>query len=195
MSDTHPLTQNWSNEQKNHWLMDNSTLIWASVRKYLHLFSHNSSIDLHDLYQIASMAVLPAFETYDPKRDVKFSTYATFCMNQSLKMATRHEYAIKRFSYTTSLDDENTRDFLQGDFLLGKNLSPEDQYVCQEQLQNIYDFVLKQAGKDAPIIFTVLCNEITQSNAADLIQCSQARISQKVKKIRRGLTAEFQEEE
>ncbi|MFI3252909.1 MAG: sigma-70 family RNA polymerase sigma factor [Eubacteriales bacterium] len=189
--ETHPETKNWTNTQKEQWFTENSSLIHYCVKKYWDYFVKTPSIDIHDLYQISSLAMLSAFDTYDPTKGTKFSTYATVCMENKLKMFVRSEFAEKRPSNIASLNDEDLEEVLQGNFLSGKNFSPEDLYVCRENLKNIYEYVQKRVGKNADVIFTVLCNEISQSSAADLIQCSQSKISQNVKKIRKELNTEF----
>lgn len=193
MINDYPDTKSWTNAQKDQWLSEYSPLIWKSVQKYLYLFDRTPSIDLNDLYQIASMAVLTAFESYEPDRDVKFTTYAMVCMKRGIGMSARRERAMKRYSNVTSLDDENITDILQHDVLKDKNMSPEDQYVYQERLQNIYEYLEKEVGENAPILYTVLCNDITQCSAAQLINCSQSRLSQIVRKIRKEVAAKFQD--
>lgn len=193
MGEEYPDTKRWTNLQKEHWIQDHSRLIWKNVMQFLDFFNKTPSIDLNDLYQIACMGILYAFDTYNPDRDTKFSTYAVLCIKSHLSMSVRREYALKRHSDVSSLDDENIQDLLQHKSLSHKICTPEDLYVNQEQLQSIYDFLEAAEGEDAHVMFTLLCNEITQSNAAHLINCSQSNISSKVKKIRRELTAKFQD--
>lgn len=191
MSELQEDTRLWNNQQKQQWLEDNSSLIWHCVRKFLDYFSKVPAIDLHDLYQIASIAVLSAFESFDVSKGAKFSTYASICMENRLKMSVRTELAMKRPSNISSLDDETVTDFLQSNSQGGTHFSPEDLYVCREKLRDIYDYIEKREGKNAEVIFTVLCNELSQCSAANLIHCSQSKISQSVKKFRKELTLEF----
>ncbi len=188
MSNSHPETKSWTNQEKAQWFEDNSSLIWHCVKKFLGYFSEIPSIDPNDLYQIAAIAVLSAFDHYTPNNEVKFSTYATICMENALKMYVRSEFAEKRPKQITSMDDERTENLLQNEVV---HTSLEDHYVFQEMLENVYAYIEKKVGKDADVIFTVLCKEMSQSNAASLIHCSQASISQNVKKIRKELQSEF----
>lgn len=190
MNISHPETKTWTNQEKAQWFQENSSLIWNSVRKFLDFFRQNPSIEPNDLYQIAAIAMLSAFDHYEASNEAKFSTYGVICMENALKMYVRSEFAQKRPKQITSIDDERTENLLQNQLY---HTSLEDHYMFQEMLENVYDYIEQKVGKDANVIFTVLCNEMSQSNAADLIHCSQAKISQNVKKIRKELQSEFKE--
>lgn len=193
MIDTHPDTKSWSNTEKAQWFQEYSPLIWKCVRKFLNYFDKNPSVDVQDLYQIAAIAVLSAFDHYTPEKDTKFSSYAVICIENALKMNVRAEFAAKRPNNIHSLDDQTLEHSLLYEYRTAHNDSPEAKYEVQEKLELIYAYIEKKMGKDADVIFTVLCNELSQSNAAHIIQCSQSKISQNVKKIRQELQSEFQE--
>ena len=61
---------------------ENSGLIWKAI-KDMHLYT-TKDMELDDYYQIGSMGLLRAIDTYDASKGVQFSTYAVKCIKNEI---------------------------------------------------------------------------------------------------------------
>ena len=61
---------------------ENSGLIWKAI-KDMHLYT-TKDMELDDYYQIGSMGLLRAIDTYDTNKGVQFSTYAVKCIKNEI---------------------------------------------------------------------------------------------------------------
>ena len=61
---------------------ENSGLIWKAI-KDMHLYA-TKDMELDDYYQIGSMGLLRAIDTYDANKGVQFSTYAVKCIKNEI---------------------------------------------------------------------------------------------------------------
>lgn len=61
---------------------ENSGLIWKAI-KDMHLYA-TKDMELDDYYQIGSMGLLRAIDTYDTSKGVQFSTYAVKCIKNEI---------------------------------------------------------------------------------------------------------------
>ena len=61
---------------------ENSGLIWKAI-KDMHLYT-TKDMELDDYYQIGSMGLLRAIDTYDTNKETQFSTYAVKCIKNEI---------------------------------------------------------------------------------------------------------------
>ena len=61
---------------------ENSGLIWKAI-KDMHLYT-TKDMELDDYYQIGSMGLLRAIDTYDTNKGTQFSTYAVKCIKNEI---------------------------------------------------------------------------------------------------------------
>ena len=61
---------------------ENSGLIWKAI-KDMHLYA-TKDMELDDYYQIGSMGLLRAIDTYDANKGTQFSTYAVKCIKNEI---------------------------------------------------------------------------------------------------------------
>lgn len=61
---------------------ENSGLIWKAI-KDMHLYA-TKDMELDDYYQIGSMGLLRAIDTYDTNKGTQFSTYAVKCIKNEI---------------------------------------------------------------------------------------------------------------
>ena len=101
MKNFEPLTQeetlrlaieakNGNEEAKEKILMGNFPLIKSVIKKYV-----NRGVDYDDLYQIGCVGFLKAIKNFDPKFDVKFTTYAVPMIAGEVKRYLRDDGDIK----------------------------------------------------------------------------------------------------
>lgn len=85
---------------------ENSGLIWKTI-KDMHLYA-TKDMELDDYYQIGSMGLLRAIDTYDTNKGVQFSTYAVKCIKNEIGQYFQSQERDKRKmnSVTTSYNIE-----------------------------------------------------------------------------------------
>jgi len=69
-------------EERNKMVEDNLGLVYYVAKKY-----NNRGLEFEDLVQEGSIGLIKAAEKFDPKRDVKFSTHATWWIRQAIVRA------------------------------------------------------------------------------------------------------------
>lgn len=85
---------------------ENSGLIWKAI-KDMHLYA-TKDMELDDYYQIGSMGLLRAIDTYDANKGTQFSTYAVKCIKNEIGQYFQSQERDKRKmnSVTTSYNVE-----------------------------------------------------------------------------------------
>ena len=85
---------------------ENSGLIWKAI-KDMHLYA-TKDMELDDYYQIGSMGLLRAIDTYDTDKGIQFSTYAVKCIKNEIGQYFQSQERDKRKmnSVTTSYNVE-----------------------------------------------------------------------------------------
>ena len=85
---------------------ENSGLIWKAI-KDMHLYA-TKDMELNDYYQIGSMGLLRAIDTYDANKGIQFSTYAVKCIKNEIGQYFQSQERDKRKmnSVTTSYNVE-----------------------------------------------------------------------------------------
>ena len=85
---------------------ENSGLIWKAI-KDMHLYA-TKDMELDDYYQIGSMGLLRAIDTYDTSKGTQFSTYAVKCIKNEIGQYFQSQERDKRKmnSVTTSYNVE-----------------------------------------------------------------------------------------
>ena len=85
---------------------ENSGLIWKAI-KDMHLYA-TKDMELDDYYQIGSMGLLRAIDTYDTNKGTQFSTYAVKCIKNEISQYFQSQERDKRKmnSVTTSYNIE-----------------------------------------------------------------------------------------
>lgn len=72
-------------------VVENTPLVVNMVNKYIHLNDTERTSIKDDLIQEGKLGLIKAYRTYDPNRDVRFSTYAWYCIrNQLYKFMKKH---------------------------------------------------------------------------------------------------------
>ena len=71
-------------------LQQNSGLIWSIVRRY-----YGRGVELEDLYQIGSIGMLKAIQSFDCDYGTQFSTYAVYKISGEIRRFLRDDGAVK----------------------------------------------------------------------------------------------------
>ncbi len=70
-------------DARQQLLLRNLRLVWHYAKKYV----RRSTLSLEDLIQEGTLGLMRAVEKYDPERGFRFSTYASWWINQSMMRA------------------------------------------------------------------------------------------------------------
>lgn len=124
--------------------------------------------DRHDYYQEGFIGLLKAIDTFDPNKGIKFSTYATTCIENSMNKLSRKVDRIRKF-YGLSFNDpiSDYSDIFDG------NITIQDVY---NKLQDIDDLF-----KKATISLDILVHNKIVEETKKIINNSHR--SKKVKSI------------
>lgn len=161
-------------------------------------------IDYEDLYQVASIGLIYAIDRFDPRHNVKFSTYATKLVTGEIKKHFRdtgHFIRIPRrmyeafshadlsesvkpysvVSYEQSLDDSRSPML---ETLIGQN---DDSFLVIEDKNFIYQCLQLLTGEEHTFIMSRYYDGLTQKQVAEKMHVSQMYISRLEKKVLKKL--------
>lgn len=93
--------QNGSEEAKQILVNENSPLIKSVIKRY-----RNKGLEYDDLYQIGSMGFLKAINNFEPKFNVRFSTYVVPMVIGEIKRFLRDDGSIKVSRAVKSLNSQ-----------------------------------------------------------------------------------------
>jgi RNA polymerase sporulation-specific sigma factor len=96
---------------------DNMKLSWFLAQRYL-----STRIPLDDLISITNFGLFKAARTFDPTKGFKFSTYATRCMENELRLEIRNR---KKHNRTCYLEDTVCSDYDDGNQLTIEDIIPD----------------------------------------------------------------------
>ncbi len=186
---------NESNDEKAREL-----LIMHNMRFVLHLakkFCKDFTL-FEDIISVGSLGLMKAVDNFDINKGIKFSTFASKCIENEILMFYRH---LKKRCYDISLevmvstktkiDDANL--ILRG-LISSNELSPLDNIEDEDQLKEVYKVIDKLNDRDKKIIelrFGLYGNRIhSQGEVAKIFNLSQSYISRVEKKILENIKQE-----
>lgn len=165
-------------EEQKKLVEDNYGLIFGFVRK------HNLNFD--EWHGVLSESLCKSASSFDPEKNLAFSTYAYGLFKKKLADFYRNRFAIKKnipeemllYGDSQYYDSENTLFDMIKD---NKNVESEtlnsvvlSQYVC----------ALDDRDKQ---IFFMMCNEERQETISEKVGLCQSYVSRKQKKMRKEL--------
>lgn len=115
------------------------------------------------------MALLHAYDTFDPTRGVRITTYAYVIVSNSL-----HRYARNEKLYRFELPFE--------DGYIAVDTDAEDQVIMEE----LIDLMNEDTNKD--ILLHYFVSGLTQAEVASRNYCTQQRVSQVISEFRKRVT-------
>ena len=89
MDHTKELIENAHNGDKNardQLILENMGLIWSIVKRFL-----NRGYEQEDLFQVGSIGLIKAVDSFKPDKNIKFATYAAKCIDNEILMMLRSE--------------------------------------------------------------------------------------------------------
>lgn len=183
---------NWTQEQKSQYFEENIRLVHAAVQPFRTL-----PYEYDDLFQMASMGLLKALDTFDDEKNVRLSTYVTTCMNNEVLYQTRKDRAKSRsgsvvLSYeSTMLGNDGKEmsgidnlDLKLTDMIHGYEM-PMGERLEQKELTSAVVKTMKNHLSDVEQKALVMfANDYTQNEIAKELGVSQANVSKLIKLTR-----------
>lgn len=166
-SKQNPSKSMWTPISREEFLIQNENLIHKIVHKlnfYKKFPNHRD-----DFLQEGRLALLHAYDTYDPDRGVQPSTYAYVIVQNSL-----HRYARNEKLYRHDIPFE--------DGYISVEADAEDQVIMEELIGLMKD------DTNHGILLDYFVNGYTQAETASRNFCTQQRVSQVVNEFRRRVT-------
>ncbi len=157
----------------------------------------NTQHDIEDLFQIGSIGLIKAVNTYSPDKNTKLVTYAVRCIENEILMDLRKA---KKYKDTLYLEEPIMNDNKGNSITLGETIGDDEQgvekIINQQDYEEIYNNIKLLNEKEAYIIEQRYCidERKTQKEIANELGISQsyaARIEYTgLNKMRKSLSGE-----
>ena len=173
------------NEAKNKLIEHNIRLVIYIVKTNFNNVSQNKK----DLVSVGLMGLIKAVSTFDINKNISFSSYATICIKNEIKMYLRNNS--KHNGFTVSFDEllysnQEGKELTILD-TLPSNINVEEEYINNELLCLVKQLAENLNEQDKEIIMLYFGfydnKEYNQKEIAEKIGLSQSYTSRKIKKI------------
>ena len=191
------LAQKGDIEARNKVIKHNLRLLLYQVNKVF----FNTPYDKDDLFQIGTIGLMRAVDTFDPEKNINFSTYASRCINNEILMFLRKG---KKFLKEVSFDEpigtgKAGKELVLEDVIADDGKELDEDILLKESIFEIRKQVEQLPGFEKEII-KLYCGFYdnkcyTQAEIADLFGFSKPHISRIISKILNYLKVAFTEEQ
>lgn len=176
-------------------------IIEHNIRLVLYLVNNkfkSIEYDKKDLVSIGNIGLIKAVKTFDKSKKVKFSTYATRCINNEILMFIKK---VKKDQKIDSLDKTITHG-KEGKELKIKDIISDEINIVKDYEKNINYKIIQEIIKELPernreiimLYFGFYNNKTyTQKEIADIMSVSQPYISKLIPKIVKKIEIQLQE--
>lgn len=162
---------------------------------------YGDSRDTEDLISIGTIGLIRAAETFDPAKDISFSTYASTCIQNQIKMYFRkNKHRANEVYISDPIDtDKNGNELTMAD-IFSDSTCVDDEVDLKIDTEKLYRFVNKALDKrEREIIvkrYGLSVNRkasrpLTQREVADKMGISRSYVSRIEKKALEKLKEEF----
>ena len=142
----------------------------------------SSPLEEDHSYKEGEIGILGAIRTYDSEKGAQFKTYASRCVNNSIKSALKKQSRVKDIP-TANLVALN-EDIFENEF----SLSAEDVYLAKESVKTLSDILrdeLSRFEKDVLKLYVVGCS---YSEIADRLGKNTKAVDNAIQRIRKKLS-------
>ena len=178
-----------------------STLIEHNLRLVVYIAKKfdNTSVGVEDLISIGTIGLIKAINTFNPEKNIKLATYASWCIENEILMYLRRNNKTKM---EVSIDEPLNVDWDGNELLLSDILGTDEDIIYRNLeheterslLNSAIDRLNPREKRIVELRFGLTNadgDEMTQKEVADLLGISQSYISRLEKKIMKRLKKEI----
>ncbi|WP_242940124.1 sigma-70 family RNA polymerase sigma factor [Ruminococcus flavefaciens] len=141
----------------------------------------NSETDSDDLYQEGMISLLKAIEAFNPKKGVKFSTFAEVCIVN--RMRTVSKKSVRDFSFAERIDDEEAAD------VLSDEETPESIYFYKEFFSELWKDICSVLSLTELNVLTLCVQGMSYRDAAEKLEMTEKSVDNAMQRARRKIRA------
>ena len=150
--------------------------------------------DRDDLFQIGSIGLIKAAQSFDESKKIKFATYACQCIQNEILMEFRRQGGKSRNAPTLSFEapikrNNEGKKLVVGDMIVDQKQNFEEQKECIELLEEVLNYIINKLSFKERYIVLCRAGGITQDELAEQLQVSQSFTSRieknSIKKLKR----------
>ena len=173
---------------KEEFINKNLRLVVSIVKKYI-----NKGLPIEDLIEEGNIGLIKAVNTFDVSRNIKFSTYATVCINNEILMFLRKipkkEVSIDNNINTDYYNVVNAKDILISDVDLFEDYTKKETYLI---LRNMIEELPYNDREIIKLFFGFYNdNRYNQTEIAKKLNVTQSYISRRLTKILKKLKSQL----
>lgn len=148
--------------------------------------------DYEDLIQEGMIGLLKAIWDYEPKRNVKFDTFAGLCVERQIQSAVtsanrlKHQILNQSVSIYSSLSKEENFEIIE--YLeAGSNTDPVASLVNDEALIQLLEMIKKELSDFEKKILSLYINGESYSEIANTLDCNVKSVDNALQRIRKKI--------
>lgn len=177
IENTKSITKNHNETDIDQMINDNKYLVDIIVTKY-----NNAPLEKEDLTQEGMIGLFAAIKSYDRSKNTKFETYASQCINNSIKSAISKVSRLKDIpqSALVSIDDSNTNE-------VNTYLSAEDEYMANESVSIIGKILYEELSEFENEVLRLYITGFSYNDIAAKLDKNSKSIDNAMQRIRKKL--------
>jgi RNA polymerase sporulation-specific sigma factor len=157
--------------------------VYYEARKKAAMYN-NGDIHRDDLFQEGMIAFITAVNTYDPKKNASFRTYAAACINNRIISVLRSRNAQKNIpqDMMQNIDDgEEVQDF---------SADPQNIYSAQEDDARFEDLLSEKLTDFERRVLTLRAEKLSYEEIAERLGTNPKAVDNALQRIRRKLASD-----
>ena len=135
--------------------------------------------DSDDLYQEGMMSLLKAIDAFDPKRGVKFSTFAEVCIVNRMRTVSKRAVS---FSYAERVDEDAFDE-------LSDDETPESIYFYKEFFSELWKDICSVLSLTELNVLTLCVQGMSYRDAAEKLEMTEKSVDNAMQRARRKIRA------
>lgn len=141
----------------------------------------NSETDSDDLHQEGMMSLLKAIEAFDPKKGVKFATFAEVCIVNRMRTLSRKTG--KELSLTEWIDDDEAEE------MLSVEETPESIYFYKEFFSELWKNICSVLSLTELNVLTLCVQGLSYKSTAEKLGMSEKAVDNAMQRARKKIRA------
>ena len=146
--------------------------------------------DRDDLFQIGSIGLIKAAQSFDESKKIKFATYACRCINNEILMEFRRR---KRYSKDVSIEtpikEQEGENLVLGDLIEDKKANIEAAFCDNEAFEEVMDIIINYLSPRERYIALSYAAGMTQREICEEMNISQSYVSRIITKASKRVRA------